>query len=51
MQFLEAVRQSGERMKAIVGRIQQIEAQLNSTPEGPQGASPCREVQMGAKAR
>jgi hypothetical protein len=51
MQFLEAVRQSGERMKAIVGRIQQIEAQLNSTPEGPQGASPCREVRMGAKAR
>ena len=44
-QFLAAVRQNGERMKAIVERIQQIQAQLNSTPEGPPTASPCREVQ------
>jgi hypothetical protein len=51
MQFLEAVRQNGERMKVIVDRIQQIQTQLNSTPEGPPGASPCREVQIGAKAR
>jgi hypothetical protein len=43
-QFLTAVRQNGERMKAIVERIQQIQMQLNSTPEGPPTASPCREV-------
>lgn len=44
-QFLAAVQQNGERMKAIVERIQQIQTQLNSTPEGPPTASPCREVQ------
>ena len=42
-QFLEAVRQNGERMKSIVSRIQAIETQLNATPEGPASASPCRE--------
>ncbi len=44
-QFLVAVRQNGERMKAIVERIQQIQRQLNSTPEGPPAASPCRVAQ------
>ena len=42
-QFLEVVRQNGERMKSIVSRIQTIEAQLNAIPAGTADASPCRE--------
>jgi len=43
-QFLEAVRLNGERMRAIVGRIREIETQLNATPAAPSNASPCREA-------
>ncbi len=42
-QFLDLVRQNGERMKSIVTRIQTIEAQLNAIPAGTADTSPCRE--------
>ena len=42
-EFLQSVRQNGERMKSIVSRIQTIEAQLNAIPAGTADASPCRE--------
>ena len=45
-QFLAAVQQNGERMKALVERIQQIQAQLNATPTGPASASPCRATSL-----
>ena len=41
--FLSAVRQNGERMKLLVQKIHEIEAQLNSTPVGPPNVSPCRD--------
>ena len=49
-QFLEVVRRNGERMKSLVERIQQIQTQLNSTPDRLPGASPCREIQATTKA-
>lgn len=43
-QFLAAVRQNGERMKALVNRIQGIRNQLNATREGgPRPAARCRQ--------
>jgi hypothetical protein len=42
-QFLEAVRLNGQRMTALVQRIQTIQAQLKVTPVGPPGASACRQ--------
>lgn len=42
-QFLQAVRLNGQRMTALVQRIQTIQAQLNATPVGPPGASACRQ--------
>ena len=48
-QFLEVVRRNGERMKSLVERIQQLQTQLNSTPDRLPGASPCRETQATMK--
>jgi hypothetical protein len=48
-QFLQAVRLNGERMTALVRRIQQIKAQLNATPVGTPGAPACRSVKAGLK--
>jgi hypothetical protein len=42
-QFLQAVRLNGQRMTALVQRIQTIQAQLKATPVGPPGASACRQ--------
>jgi hypothetical protein len=48
-QFLQAVRLNGERMTALVRRIQQIKAQLNAAPVGPTGAPACRVVKTAMK--
>ena len=40
-QFLQAVRLNGQRMTALVQRIQTIQTQLNGTPAGPPGAPAC----------
>jgi hypothetical protein len=48
-QFLQAVRLNGQRMTALVRRIQQIKAQLNATPVGTPGAPSCRSVTAGMK--
>jgi hypothetical protein len=47
-QFLEAVHQNGERMKALVNRIQEIQAQLNSMPAASPGALPCTQIQAAS---
>jgi hypothetical protein len=49
-QFLETVRKSGERMRSVVGRIQEIETQLAAAP-APPGASPCRPTEARPAAR
>ena len=49
--FLEAVRQNGTRMKMIVGKIKEIEAQLNSTPAGPPNTEPCRGIPATTEAQ
>jgi len=48
-QFLQAVRLNGQRMTALVQRIQTIQAQLKATPAAPLGASACRSVKAGLK--
>jgi hypothetical protein len=48
-QFLLAVRLNGQRMTALVQRIQTIQAQLNATPVGPPGTPACRGVKAGMK--
>jgi hypothetical protein len=48
-QFLKAVRLNGQRMTALVQRIQTIQAQLKATPAAPTGASACRSVKAGLK--
>jgi hypothetical protein len=39
--FLQAVRLNGQRMTALVQRIQTIQTQLNGTPVGPTGTPAC----------
>jgi len=48
-QFLQAVRLNGQRMTALVQRIQTIQAQLNGTPVGVSGTSACHAVKAGLK--
>jgi hypothetical protein len=48
-QFLQAVRLNGERMTALVRRIQQIKTQLNAAPVGQPGTPACRSVNAGMK--
>jgi len=48
-QFLQAVRLNGERMTALVQRIQTIQAQLNGTRVGPTGTPACHAVKAGMK--
>jgi len=48
-QFLQAVRLNGQRMTALVQRIQTIQTQLNGTPAGPPGAPACHAVKAGMK--
>lgn len=48
-QFLQAVRLNGQRMTALVQRIQTIQAQLNGTPVGPLGTPACHSVKTGMK--
>jgi hypothetical protein len=48
-QFLQAVRLNGQRMTALVQRIQTIQAQLNGTRVGPTGTPACHAVQAEMK--
>jgi len=48
-QFLQAVRLNGQRMTALVQRIQTIQAQLKATPVGPPGTPACHAVKAGMK--
>jgi hypothetical protein len=48
-QFLQAVRLNGQRMTALVQRIQTIQAQLKATPVGTPGTPACRVVKTGMK--
>jgi hypothetical protein len=48
-QFLQAVRLNGQRMTALVQRIQTIQAQLNGTPAGPTGTPTCHSAKAGMK--
>jgi hypothetical protein len=48
-QFLQAVRLNGQRMTALVQRIQTIQTQLNGTPVGPTGTPACHAVKAGMK--
>jgi hypothetical protein len=48
-QFLQAVRLNGERMTALVRRIQQIKAQLNAAPVGAPGTPACHSATAGLK--
>jgi hypothetical protein len=48
-QFLQAVRLNGQRMTALVQRIQTIQAQLNGTAVGLPGAPACHSVKAGMK--
>jgi len=48
-QFLQAVRLNGQRMTALVQRIQTIQTQLNGTRVGTPGTPACHTVQAGIK--
>jgi len=48
-QFLHAVRLNGQRMTALVQRIQTIQSQLKGTPVGPTGAPTCHSAKAGMK--
>ena len=50
-QYLEAVKQNGERMKALVTRIRDLEVQLRSMPAQPPGISPCKAPARGTAVR
>jgi hypothetical protein len=50
-QYLEVVKQNGERMKALVTRIRDLEVQLRATSPQPPQASPCKPVGRGTSAR
>jgi hypothetical protein len=50
-QYLEVVKQNGERMKALVTRIRDLEVQLRQAPALPPHSSPCRTTERGQAQR
>jgi len=50
-QYLEVVKQNGERMKALVTRIRDLEVQLRQPPPQPPQASPCKTPARGTAVR
>jgi membrane-associated protease RseP (regulator of RpoE activity) len=50
-QYLDVVKQNGEKMKAVVTRIRNLEVQLRSTSAQPPHSSPCRTAERGTAPR